>query len=292
MPGSVPEPKRANPTGLPVPLKPLAASAAPIRMDTTSERYSRATIVLVALNVGVWLLQLAAGVSPFGAASPTLVAWGGNLPVFTLTGDTWRLFTSIFVHGNALHLLLNMLALRMTADRTDDEFGAARMLVIYVAGGILASCASVLWAERHASLATPTALLTVSVGASGAVMAQFGALLVALVITPPRFVPLAVDKRPGVDAGLIVIVALNVGAGFFFPHVDQAAHIGGLLGGMAVGTLMAVFPNATGGRAALARHVAAALLVTACVGALLHFAPHDKLVLMRAIWGSRLVPPR
>ena len=259
-------------------------------MDTPSERYSRAAIVLVALNVGIWLLQLATGVSPWHAESPTLIAWGGNLPLFTLTGDTWRLFTSMFLHGGVLHLGLNMLALRMTADRTADEFGTVRMLVIYVAGGILASCASALWAERHASLEVPTALLTVSVGASGAVMAQFGALLVALVITPPRFVPLPVDKRPGIDRGLVVIVALNVGFGFVFPHVDQAAHIGGLLGGMAVGALMAAFPNATGARAALARHAATALLVTACIGALLHFAPREKLVVLRAVRGAQLMP--
>jgi len=143
-------------------------------MEPDSQRYSRAAIVLLALNIGVWLLQLANGVSWLQPTSPTLIAWGGNLPLFTLTGDTWRLFTAMFLHGGALHLGLNMLALWMTADRTYDEYGSARMVVIYVAGGILASCASVLWAERHASLATPTALLTVSVGASGAVMAQFG----------------------------------------------------------------------------------------------------------------------
>ncbi len=260
-------------------------------MDTSSDRYSRAAIVLVALNVAVWLLQVAMGVSPWTAQASTLIAWGGNLPLFTLTGDTWRLLTSMFLHGGVLHLGLNMLALRMTADRTADEYGTARMLAIYVAGGILASCASALWAERHASLATPTALLTVSVGASGAVMAQFGALLVALVVTPPRFVPLPIDKRPGIDIGLIVVVALNVGFGFVFPHIDQAAHIGGLLGGMAVGGLMAVIPNATGARVAVARYAATALLLTAGVGALLHFAPQADLVVLRTVWGPRLATP-
>ncbi len=258
-------------------------------MQTPFDRYSRAAIVLVALNVGVWLLQLATGVSPWTAQSATLIAWGGNLPLFTLTGDTWRLLTSMFLHGGALHLGLNMLALRMTAERTAYEYGTTRMLVIYMAGGILASCASALWAERHASLATPTALLTVSVGASGAVMAQFGALLVALVVTPPRFVPLPADKRPGIDIGLIVVVALNVGFGFVFPHIDQAAHIGGLVGGMAVGALMAGVPDATGARAAVARHAATALLVTVAVGALLHFAPQAELVVLRTVWGPQLV---
>lgn len=254
-------------------------------------RRSRAAMALVAINIAVWLLQVAAGVSPLHPGSPTLVAWGGNLPLYTLTGDIWRLVTAMFLHGGIIHLGLNMLALWMTADRTADEFGNVRMLVIYLAGGILASCASTLWAERHASMAMPTALLTVSVGASGAVMAQFGALLVALLVTPPRFVALPVDKRPGVDAALIGVVAANVAVGFVIPHVDQAAHIGGLLAGLAIGALMAIVPHATGPRAALARHFATATLVTLCVGALLHFAPQDKLTVLRAVWASRLALP-
>jgi membrane associated rhomboid family serine protease len=261
-------------------------------MPTSTQRYSTAALVLLALNIGVWLLQLATGVSALHPPSATLIAWGGNLPLYTLTGDTWRLFTAMFLHGGVVHLGLNMLALWMTADRTDDEYGSVRMLVIYVAGGILASCASALWAERHASLATPTALLTVSVGASGAVMAQFGALLVALVVTPPRFVPLPAHMRPGVDAGLVAVVAANVAFGFVVPHVDQAAHVGGLLAGMVVGLLMAAVPSATGARAALVRHGATALLVTACVGALLHFAPQGKLVVLRVVWAAQLAPAR
>ena len=255
-------------------------------------RPSIATLSLIGLNVAVWLLQLASGVSPLHPGAPTLIAWGGNLPLYTLTGDTWRLLTAMFLHGGVLHLGLNMLALVFTADRTEDEFGTARMLAIYVGGGVLASCASVLWSEWHAPPGNPTALLQVSVGASGAVMAQFGALLVALVVTPPRFVPLPPEKRPGVDPGLVAVVATNVGFGFVIPHVDQAAHVGGLLAGMAIGALMAVVPGATGARAALVRHGATALLVTACVGALLHFAPSEKLVVLRAVWAGRLAPGR
>ncbi len=302
MPGPARRPKRANPTAARPPPETFAPSAAPNRMAQDPARYSRAAIVLLALNIGIWLLQVASGVSPLHASSSALVAWGGNLPLFTLTGETWRLVTAMFLHGGVLHLGMNMLALWMTADRTYDEYGSARMLAIYLAGGILASCASVLWAERHASLAMPVGLLTVSVGASGAVMAQFGALLAALAITPPRFVSLPADERPGFDLGLVAIVALNVVIGFVIPHldvifgfaiphVDQAAHIGGLLGGMAVGALMAGVPRATGARATLVRYFATALLVTACVAALLHFAPQDKLVVLRTVWGPQMTAP-
>lgn len=242
------------------------------------------TTLLVALNVGVWLLQVAKGVPPLHPSSAALIAWGGNLPLYSLTGDTWRLLTAMFLHGGALHLALNMLALAFTATRTADEFGTARMLVIYVVGGVLASCASVVWGEWHATPTNALPLLAVSVGASGAVMAQFGALLVALLITPPRFVALPPDKRPGMDNGLVKIVAINLVLGFVVPHVDQAAHVGGLLAGMAIGALMAIVPTATGARAAFARYGATALLGVACVGALLHFQPREQLLAERTQW--------
>ena len=247
-------------------------------------KFPLATALLVAFNVGVWLLQVASGVAPLHPPAASLTAWGGNAPVLTLTGDTWRLATAMFLHGGATHLALNMLALAFTATRLEDEYGTVRMLVIYVVGGMLASCATILWNEGRAAHGDVVGLLTVSVGASGAIMAQFGALLVALVMVPPRFASLPPDRRPGVDKGLVLVVVMNLGLGFVVPHVDQAAHVGGLLAGMALGAIMAAVPSATGARAALARHGATALLATVCVSALLHGAPHERLMALRAQW--------
>ena len=246
--------------------------------------FPKATAVLIALNVGIWLLQVAAGVAPLHPSSPALIAWGGDLPVLTLTGDTWRLVTALFLHGGLLHLAMNMAALAFTGTRVEDEFGTPRMVVIYLAGGVLANAASVLWNERHVTAGDVVGLLTVSVGASGAIMALFGALLSALVLVPPRFAHLPADKRPQVDIRLLQLVVINVALGFVVPHVDQAAHVGGLLAGMALGAVMAALPAAAGERAALARHGAAVLLAGACVVALLHGAPRLQLQVLRAQW--------
>jgi len=255
----------------------MPAHPPPIRMHIP--RLPAATALLVAANVAVWLLQVASGVAPLHPPSPSPIAWGGDVPLLTLTGDTWRLFTAMFLHGGAGHLAMNMLALAFTATRTQDEYGTARMLVIYLVGGVLASCATV-----RANLHDPAGLVTVSVGASGAIMAQFGALLAALVIVPPRFAHLPPDKRPGIDQGLIQVVVMNVALGFIVPHVDQAAHLGGLFGGMVLGAVMAAVPTATSARAAVARYVVAALLLTACVSALLHGAPRQQLMVQRVLW--------
>jgi rhomboid protease GluP len=223
-------------------------------------------------------------VSPLHPSSAVLIAWGGNLPLYSLSGDTWRLLTAPFLHGGLTHLAFNMVALAFTGARTEDEFGSLRTLAIYLAGGLLASGASALVAEWRSGPGHWNALLTVSVGASGAVMALFGALLVALFVTPPRFVLLPPDKRPGIDRSLIQVVAINLALGFMIPHVDQAAHVGGLLAGAAVGLLMAAVPTATAAGAALLRYAAAAALTAVCIVALLHFAPHAQLLTLRTLW--------
>jgi membrane associated rhomboid family serine protease len=251
-----------------------------------------ATGVLVALNVGVWLLQVVSGVSPTSPSSLTLVAWGGDLPLFTLTGDTWRLLSAMFLHVGIVHLALNMYVLAFTAPQVEYEFGTPRMLAIYLAGGLLASCASVFWGEMRSTPDNLAGLMTVGVGASGAVMALFGALLAGLVVPTPRFADLPKSQQPGINRGLIQAVVINVGLGFAIKGVDNAAHVGGLLGGVALGLLMAVMPAAVSARATLVRYLAAAALVALCVGALLHGANRPQLRQWRSEVDIPQVPDR
>ena len=264
----------------------------PQALPEPRHRLPIATGALVAINVAVWLVQVASGVSPTDAKSPELIAWGGNLPLYVLTGDTWRLLTAMFLHGGIVHLGLNMYVLAFTAPVIEYEFGTARMLAIYLAGGLLASCASVWWAETRAAAGALVALETVSVGASGAVMALFGSLLIGLVLPTPRFAHLPKHRQPGLNKGLLQAVAINIGMGFLIRGVDNSAHVGGLLGGVAVGLLMAVAPAATGARAALVRYAATAALVAVCVGALLHGADPRRFVPWRAVVESQLRHPR
>ena len=248
-----------------------------------------ATGVLIAANVGVWLLQLIIGESPAHPSTASLIAWGGNVPVYTLTGDTWRLLTAMFLHAGIVHLALNMYVLAFTAPQVEYEFGTGRMLAIYLAGGLLASCFSVFSAEMRS---TPAGMLTVSIGASGAVVALFGSLLVGLWLPPPRFAHLPKHQQPGINKGLIQAVAINVGMGFMIKGVDNAAHVGGLLGGVALGFIMALAPRAAGSRATLVRYVAAVGLVAVCAGATLHRGNQAQLMLLRAELDAQRAPSR
>ena len=65
---------------------------------------------------------------------------------------------------------------------------------------------------------------------------MFGGLL-AFVLNPRNAVPAAVMKS--IRARTIPIVLLNLGIGLLYRNIDNAAHLGGLLGGVAMGILLA-----------------------------------------------------
>ena len=233
------------------------------------------TATLVAINVGVWLWQLLHGVPPTNPTGDQLIGWGANLAPLTLTGDGWRLATCMFLHFGILHLALNMYVLWFTGPRVEHEFGAWRMLLVYLVGGLLSSCASTYWSSLHTiavdALGRESVHLNVSAGASGAVMALFGALLAATLLrTPARD---GDPRGPRIDSGLVQAIVINLAMGMFVQGVDQAAHVGGFLGGCAIGALLGV----RSGRGATGlRVVASAALLAACLGALFHGASRPE----------------
>ena len=215
------------------------------------------TALLVLANVAVYLAQIAAGL-PWTATPEQQISWGGNLAALTLTGDYWRLFTNTFLHSGAVHLLLNMSLLVTVGPRAERQFGRIAMLVVYLTGGMLASLMSAWWLGRGLHM-------VVSVGASGAIMALCGALLAALAVNWWH-----ADKsihEPGFGNSLAQVVGINVVMGIFISGVDQAAHVGGLLAGVAAALLVGV--------PAAVHHVAWRAGRLACSAA----------VLMGALWG-------
>ena len=198
------------------------------------------TATLVALNVAVFLWLVARGMPMMDPSAEQLFAAGGDLAPFTLTGDWWRLGTSMFIHAGLLHLALNMYVLAFTGWRAELEFGRTRMAAIYLGGGLLASCASIAWADLNAAgtnlFGETVYNVRVSVGASGAVMALFGAMLAGVVLPAAD---IAGPPRERIDTGLLKVIGLNLALGFFVQGVDQAAHVGGLAGGFVLGLLFA-----------------------------------------------------
>jgi rhomboid protease GluP len=183
------------------------------------------TPALLILNCAVFALTVYAGAGLIQANGAVLVQWGTNYGPRTLDGESWRLFTSMFLHFGLLHLALNMWALWGVGQLTEKLYGSAYFLVLYVFAGLSGSLASLYW---HPNLN--------SAGASGAIFGVIGGLL-AFMVNPKTRIPPSVARGHLKSAGVFVVY--NLFNGFAHAGIDNAAHVGGLLGGFAMGWVLA-----------------------------------------------------
>lgn len=85
------------------------------------------TLALIALNVGMFLfLAVGQGLSWTEPSNVELTRWGANVSALTLTGDTWRLLSSMFLHGGIVHLLMNMYMLLVLGLVAEARFRSSR----------------------------------------------------------------------------------------------------------------------------------------------------------------------
>jgi membrane associated rhomboid family serine protease len=166
------------------------------------------TKALIALNVGVYALELAAGGRLNGTGNEIYVK-GVLFGPFVADGDWWRLFTSMFLHYGPLHLGLNMLALWWFGSAVEEVLGRGRFLLLYVVSGLAGSAGALMFSPD-----SPT------VGASGAL---FGILGAALVLERQRTYVFG--------GGALGIIALNLVFTFAIPGISIGGHLGGLSGG-------------------------------------------------------------
>jgi membrane associated rhomboid family serine protease len=139
----------------------------------------------------------------------------GMIPSAIAQGEWWRLITSTLLHGSILHLLFNMYALYWLGPQLERALGHSRFAALYVLSALGGSVASYWFSD----------LLTVSVGASGAI---FGLITATIVIGR--------EMRTDVSQ-LIVLLGINVIIGFAQPGIDWRAHFGGAVTGAAVAFL-------------------------------------------------------
>jgi membrane associated rhomboid family serine protease len=179
---------------------------------------------LVLANIAVFVAMLIARKTLAPALDPTLLLdWGANFGPLTVGGQWWRLVSSMFLHADWLHLLLNMWVLWNVGRQAERLYGTPLFAFIYFASGICGSLARTVW-EPGVS----------SVGASGAIFGVVGALL-AMLLNPAARIPKSIAFAYWPSTLLFVLV--NLVSGMQSPFVDNAAHIGGLLGGLAFGWL-------------------------------------------------------
>lgn len=181
----------------------------------------RAIAVLILLNILVFVIMIISGLSVVSPLAGELLEIGGNRRFEVMHGEYWRLLTSVFIHSGLMHLFMNLVGLAIAGMMLENIIGPARLTIGYLVSGILASLASIYWHEN-----------TVSVGASGAIFGLYGVILA-----------LTVFKVYPSEARALgwTLLALYAGGSLFlglFGKVDNAAHIGGLVGGFLIGVVL------------------------------------------------------
>ena len=181
---------------------------------------AKVTRALIAVNVGVYVAELATGGGVNGVKSTiyekgVLVAGHtvdrhGHL-IGVAQGDYWRLITAAFLHYGPFHLLLNMLALYWFGSLLEERIGSGKFLLLYLVSGLAGSAGALLLDPLQ-----PT------VGASGAI---FGILGAGLVLERQR------DYVFGGSA--LGVIVLNLVFTFSISNISIGGHIGGLIGGAA-----------------------------------------------------------
>jgi membrane associated rhomboid family serine protease len=175
------------------------------------------TQALIAVNVGIYVLQLLMGaglsansgwIYEHGVLVSTAIGSDGQL-IGVAEGEWWRLITAAFLHYGPLHLGMNMLVLWIIGPALEEYLGHWRYGLLYLVAGLAGSAGALLW--------SPNAL---TVGASGAIWGVMGA---ALILEARRIYVFG-----GQAMGLVVF---NLVITFLIPGISIGGHIGGLIGG-------------------------------------------------------------
>ena len=165
----------------------------------------QATAVILTINIFMYL---------WSAASTEILNWGA---LTFKQGELYRLVTSNFLHNGFDHLFNNMIVFVLIGSRLEPIFGRARYVALYMGAGL---CGSIVSAVYYMNMGEMVA----SVGASGAIFGLIGAMLWILIKNRGY-------QKEFYGGGVALMIAGSLYHGFSTMGVDNAAHIGGCIGG-------------------------------------------------------------
>ncbi len=151
-------------------------------------------------------------------AGPVLQRLGASLPLVIDLDQPWRFVTACFLHANLLHIVFNMWVLVDLAPTVEGIYGSSRFFFLYIATGICGYMLSGFFGHF-------------SIGASGALVGLIGVLLA---VTYRNRGAAMQQLRSQLYRWIIYLVLW----GFFFPGIDNTAHLGGGIAGFILGRFM------------------------------------------------------
>ena len=131
-------------------------------------------------------------------------------------GEYYRLITVALLHGGLWHLAFNLYALHALGTPVEAYFGKKKYTLILIVSLLSGSTLSILFNPAN----------VYSVGASGMIFGLFGALAL-------------IGQQSGIEwRSILVIVGINFAIGFVLGGVDWRGHLGGLIGGTLITTVL------------------------------------------------------
>lgn len=203
--------------------KPAEGFALPPQRSIASKP-ARATYALLAINIAIFIVMLASGISWIKPETGQVLRWGADYGPYTLGGQYWRLITSMFLHFGIIHLAGNMWCLWSLGQLTEKLLGSLSVLGLYLLTGIGASLLSLSWDPMR-----------VSAGASGAIFGIAGALISVLYFGQLGLQP---EGRRRLLGYVVRFAFINLVFGLT-AHIDNMAHLGGLVTGLLMGLFLA-----------------------------------------------------
>ncbi len=187
------------------------------------------TTTIIGINVLVFLGMAFTGSSPIEPDVLHLVKWGANDGLHTLIQQPWRMLTSTYVHIGILHIALNMWCLWNLGILAEQVFDRWTYFLVYTFCGITGSLVSIVAGPilHHSGI---------SAGASGAIFGMAGALISALYL---GHLPIHPSALKSTLKSLLSFAGYNLFFGAVVPAIDNSAHIGGLVCGLALGAALA-----------------------------------------------------
>src|SRR5579863_3713153 len=183
------------------------------------------TTTLVGMNVAVYAAMVLTGVSPTAPTTAQLLKWGANWGPLSLGTEPWRMLASNYVHIGIIHIALNMWCLWNLGFLAERVFDPWTYVLTYTFCGLAGSLASLWWHP-----------MAVGVGASGAIFGLAGALISALYL---GHLPISKQAIQGTLKSLLIFAGYNLFFGAAVRGIDNSAHVGGLLAGLALGAVLA-----------------------------------------------------
>lgn len=171
------------------------------------------TVSLIIINVIVFILMYVFGKGSQDAF--TLIKFGAFQKELILGGEYYRLITSAFLHIGIFHLLFNCYALYVIGRQLESFLGKIKFLIIYLVSALCGSLMSMIFP------------ISISAGASGAIFGLLGSLLYF-------GYNYRVYLGTVLKSQIIPLILINLIFGFMVSGINNAAHIGGLIGGILI----------------------------------------------------------